>query len=575
MDLSLYEHKIRKRMLASDMANPTFINGRLVVGHSRHIDPLPAGSGAEFRLTIGGGPKYFIRNNRFNEINTNWNEKQVDTEWIVDSGIYNTFVNSSGIYGYNHEGHIFTFGPHSFEVTSNNDVTRLEVEPNYAVTPVVSGNTITWNDFFPIGPSALTLQLIYDNDIFREILTIPQAARDWLISEARPNWHQIVFASQVQYANLTDGPNMSGVFYEDDGTEVLIDYVSGTVGNDHISIRDLRNFVSDGLKNYFPEGYIYHEDYDIQNHNDDMSGVDDTLVRNKKRSVRFRKGVVQLLQNTPFASMSEMQTGTLIKNETTTFKQGVSPAGYSSTADTRLNVASPTKNFGANTSFRVVAAAVDDEHSSLLAFGDLGNTIASGSIVSTAAISLDCRTGLEFTGTATGVMGIYQCLKPWIEARATWNYWDKSGPSTFGWGVVGARSGELGPVEESQTPDGDPDYRGQPLSEGSGEALAVYTHRSTAINRINVVSGDAGGVPEGSGFVQLIQDHINNVFTDSIGFVLHPLNNTINLLMDSSENATASQRPELTIDYTSSGTILSNRFNRINSLQDRGGFRHD
>ena len=196
---------------------------------------------------------------------------------------------------------------------------------------------------------------------------------------------------------------------------------------------------------------------------------------------------------------------------TVSFQDGALPtAGYAGTTDTILSQAAPSANYGSDPTG---LADGDDpsgsanDKSTLLRW-DV-SSISTGSIVTAGSVTLN------ITNLTNGSYPLYGLLQPWVENEATWT----SYAAGSNWQTAGAQGsldrgatiGTLGPV-------------------GTG---------------LQTIALNAAGVA-------LVQSWIDNP-AQNLGLIIADPATTDGADWDSSEAATASNRPRLQVTYTAGG----------------------
>lgn len=170
-------------------------------------------------------------------------------DWEVTKGHWTLLVNSDTTVAVGKDGHWIGF---KYRGVGYLDWQSKDYEILFtpvAVTPVVSGQTITWPNIFP----NVDLRYTYGNDGFKEELIVHQAARDWLEAHPPSDYGLSNVTSylggyiecdwQQSYAGeRNDGSNVDW----DDVQEFTTDSVS------------FRHPVKDYLVSALPLGFVYH-----------------------------------------------------------------------------------------------------------------------------------------------------------------------------------------------------------------------------------------------------------------------------------------------------------------------------
>ena len=199
---------------------------------------------------------------------------------------------------------------------------------------------------------------------------------------------------------------------------------------------------------------------------------------------------------------------------TTTFKfqNGVAPTrDYAGTADAVLRQVAPTTAGGSATTIDVDYGDGSPNTSQVGVLRFDVRAIAPGSKVSSASITL------RVTNATSGstVYALHPLLKPWNEAQVTW----RSASSSAAWSAGGARS----------APD------------RSSATIGTLLPKSTG--KVTIALNASG--------VALVQRWVDTP-SNNFGVVIDTANNADGIAFDSSEAATAADRPLLTVGVESS-----------------------
>jgi poly(3-hydroxybutyrate) depolymerase len=190
---------------------------------------------------------------------------------------------------------------------------------------------------------------------------------------------------------------------------------------------------------------------------------------------------------------------------TVTFRNGVS--GYTGTTDVTISQNTPTTNVG---SASTLTADGDDpggtgkDRAALIRWDvssiPVGSTIQSATVV------------LRITNTTSHTYSMHSLLRPWIESSATWQ-----GASTgVNWQTAGA----------------------QGVNDRDATALVSFSAAALGTKSIPL---DAAGIAK-------LQGWVNDPATNA-GFVIASATSSDGVVFSSSEAATASHRPGLTVSY--------------------------
>ncbi|MGE3315225.1 MAG: DNRLRE domain-containing protein [Planctomycetaceae bacterium] len=189
---------------------------------------------------------------------------------------------------------------------------------------------------------------------------------------------------------------------------------------------------------------------------------------------------------------------------TTSFQNGLN--GYAGMTDAMIYNKSANKNFGSTTTLDVDG---DPDRSALLKWNLSG--VSTSTQIESASITL------RVTGPTAQTFEIYQLLKSWNESQVTWG----RAASGSSWGMAGAQQVN---VDRGST------------------VLGTVTSAASGFVTINL---NAAGIA-------VVQSWISNPASNN-GFIIQDYSNTTSdeLSFASSEYATVSYRPTLTIKYSS------------------------
>jgi parallel beta-helix repeat protein len=212
--------------------------------------------------------------------------------------------------------------------------------------------------------------------------------------------------------------------------------------------------------------------------------------------------------------LDDSETITITVNEvpdvpvTISFQDGVFPnTAYAGTRDTRLRSASPNETYGSGTSLYADSSPL---YATLLKW-DL-SAIPPGSTVQSVSLTVN------ITDKSVDVFEIYELKRNWVENEASWNI----AAAANAWQIAGAQ----GANDRGST------ILGTLTASSNGATTINFNAAGLAVvqNWINQPATNHGII---------IQDYTSA--PDSIGFL-------------SSETATSSSRPKLTVTYLSSGS---------------------
>jgi hypothetical protein len=201
-------------------------------------------------------------------------------------------------------------------------------------------------------------------------------------------------------------------------------------------------------------------------------------------------------------------TGTIIDDDgtgpvTVSFQDGID--GYTGTRDTKMKSGFPATNYGAHAKLELDGSPADE--SSLLSW-DLAS-IPPGSAIQSVDITVNVTNGSSHS------YELYELLRPWFEGEVTWNEY-ATGQS---WQVAGA--------------------------DGSGDRGSTVLGAMTGPRALTTISLNSDGVA-------VVQSWVDNPSSNN-GFVcLDYVSASNGMNFSSREIGTVSERPKLTVTYSSS-----------------------
>jgi hypothetical protein len=200
-------------------------------------------------------------------------------------------------------------------------------------------------------------------------------------------------------------------------------------------------------------------------------------------------------------------TGTIIDDDgtgpvTVSFQDGID--GYTGTRDTKMKSGSPTANYGGDTKLEIDGSP---DESSILSW-DLAS-IPPGSAIQSVDITVNVTNGSSHS------YELYELLRPWVEGEVTWNEY-AIGQS---WQVAGA--------------------------DGSGDRGSTVLGIVTGAVGVTTISLNSDGAA-------VVQSWVDNPSSNN-GFVcLDYISASNGMNFSSREIGTVSERPKLTVTYSSS-----------------------
>jgi hypothetical protein len=215
------------------------------------------------------------------------------------------------------------------------------------------------------------------------------------------------------------------------------------------------------------------------------------------------------LSNPVNATLSDNQgVGTIMDDDggvqpvTVSFQDGVN--GYSGTRDTKMKSGSPTTNYGSDTKLEIDGSP---DESSIL-YWDLAS-IPPGSAIQSVDITVNVTNGSSHS------YELYELLRPWVEGEVTWNEYALG----QNWEVAGA--------------------------DGSGDRGSTVLGTMTGPRGLTTISLNSDGVA-------VVQSWVANPSSNN-GFVcLDYVGASNGLGLSSRETGTVSERPILSVTYSSS-----------------------
>lgn len=203
-------------------------------------------------------------------------------------------------------------------------------------------------------------------------------------------------------------------------------------------------------------------------------------------------------------------TSTTTGQQTVSFQDGVSPStAYAGTRDTYLSENTITTNYGASTALLVDGDDPPGSGRDLAALlqWDI-SAIPAGSPVTAATITL------SITDASATSYALYELLQNWSESQATW--------SEYALGAAWQTAGAQGATDRGSTV----------LGSLTAPALGTYT------------------LPLNAAGVALVQNWVNNPATNR-GLIIASSSTTDGADFSSRESATPTNRPRLTVQYSS------------------------
>jgi hypothetical protein len=422
-----------------------------------------------------------------------------DTGWDyeVKKGVYKLRIKNDGTFEQNHLGDIVSqkiIGIGFF----NSDTKERIIKTNLTLlNPTVNGNEISWS--LPLGCS---YKLVYINDQFKDVLTISQQAKTYLKNNKPAGW--------------TAQNTWVGIIYDMDLSQS--------------SMIESKDFETDGNIRFIKDGRIKHRiEKTVVKHSSFINSADENVNIDKSWSKKkfYKNG--KYIEAIPVKALESVD-GSLIFNTVVSFQEGVSPdASYTGTQFWGMRSTAATKVYLDNAiwSGEFTADPKNIYRGSLIF--DV-SSIPSSATVTTATFTL---TFVAETVANDYLIYLYEFLKPWNEPAAT--------------------------AEPASDVANDPCWSHQYYDEtawGTAGAGSEDVDRNTNIVASNTVTSATNTdiTFQSESMDALVEDWIDGTKTNyGIQVAGQEDGASRTKYWASPTYATAGDRPELTIDYTTPG----------------------
>lgn len=456
-------------------------------------------------------PKYYNNNGNLETINTNFvASSDIGWDWEVKNGIYKLHVKNDGTFEINHLNDVFSLklnGLGFYNSDTKQRVLPLQTQVNLS-NPTINGNAITWT---LAGGSSYRIE--YINDTFKDILTIGNTAKNFLKNNKPDGWTvDNTWVGLIYDINLSKSSMVEGSDIESDG--------------------DIK-FISNGkIKHMFKKAWAKSTNYQeaIFDESGNMTNPSESsLIWPRKRIIKNGKYIEAIKA----IALDIQDNGNIVFNTDVTFQEGVS--GYSGTIDAH------TYNSSADTNNDVATIEVHNQFGSGIRRGFIKfdvSSIPSNATVSSAVL------GLTVDGTANGhggTIGLWRIFKAWTETGVTHNDWINPDNE---WTTAGCANADDAGVDNSGDGTGaDRKSTAEATLAESGTGVKNYTITTAVQNWVN-------GSWANNGLLIWIS---SGTVTDAHGY-------------HSSEAATSSDRPLLSVTYTVSAETSINSLTIDNAI---------
>lgn len=449
-------------------------------------------NGNQVTANIYGYPKYYDNNGTFDTVDTSIVASQdVGWDWEVKKGVYKLRIKNDGTFEINHLGDIISLKLNGLGFF--NEDTKQRVSPSQTqVTlsnPTVSGSTITW-----ALAGGSSYQIVYDNNILRDILTIGTTAKNFLKNNRPGTW--------------TTDNTWVGLIYDIDTSQSTM--IPSTDMESDLDI----NFTSGGrtkwkIRKSFAKSSNY-QDPKYDSNGAITNPTESALKWPRRRIIKNGKYIEAILGT----ALDVTDNGTLIFNTTSTFQEGVS--SYAGTTDNNIDPDNTSTNHDTG-GLWLPSAFSSHIHSNLIKF-DL-SSITGPVTVSSASLDLRIKSGLSGDNCSSHVRRL---LRDWTETGSTWLKYD----GVNSWGTAGAANTT---TDITASDDG---------SKSDSGISSPVTH--TISNIATLVQGWINGTYANQGM---------SIFSDAEG--------DADGAVGDSEDVTSSNRPKLTVTYTATVTAYN------------------
>lgn len=366
-----------------------------------------------------------------------------------------------------------------------------------AVDPIVENNAIVWADYFP-GVDQIGL---LTPESYKESFLIKAPARTYLKNNppALPGDY-FAFVFEADWSAIDRDAILA------DGTTVQYQNAEGdNIGFSKASV----------VYEEFPPGRAF-------------VSADGPSVQVKHKLVR--KGLKNyLLVGAKYSDLMALPAGNIILDPTMTFQQGVSPtASYSGCEDGHIKQIVPNTNYGTATTLTVGDLDVDSTSRSLILFnhGYLTNVD-----ITSAVMSLYCSAE---SGADDDTVNVYKTLLDYRGASATWNV----ASTSISWNTAGCKA-----TSDTTGQDSTADHRTTATATTEVTGISAWYSWDVTSDYTGFISG---GLDE-----------------NNYGWIIINVDGEVGAshfkTFSSANNATAANRPKLSVTYTLKGLKKTNK----------------
>jgi len=479
------------------------------LSHFAEEEDLPNG---QIQARILSYPKYFRNDqNQLEEVDPNFVASQdVGWDWEVKKGVWKLRVKNDGTFEVNHLGDIYSQKLEGLGFFNADTKQRVVRSAPTLSNPTVSGDTITWD--LPLGS---TYKVIYSNNYLKDVLTISQAAKDWLNARRPAGW-------------LTTDTWMALIYDMDLTQSTMIESKDFETEN-HIHFRQ-NGRVKHKIKDADVKHALWVKPKQINEAGDLEDPQHSALKWRKKKFYRNGKYVEAIR-----VDALDSESGALVFNTDVTFQEGVS--SYAGTSDAY------TYNSSGDSNFDTTVLECHNQFGSGTRRCFIKFDVSS--IPSTATVSSGVMRLYSNNNPGSGTISAWRVFKAWTETGVTHNDWVKPNSE---WATVGC-----GNASDSG-------------SDNSGDGTD-YDRKSTA--EAAVAMGSTTGDHDWT-ITTAVQEWVDGGWANN-GLLVFTSSGTTSDGHDfaSSENATTANRPELLVTYTAASSSSSSRSSSSSSSSSR------
>lgn len=479
------------------------------LSHFAEEEDLPNG---QIQARILSYPKYFRNDqNQLEEVDPNFVVSQdVGWDWEVKKGVWKLRVKNDGTFEVNHLGDIYSQKLEGLGFFNADTKQRVVRSAPTLSNPTVSGDTITWD--LPLGS---TYKVIYSNNYLKDVLTISQAAKDWLNARRPAGW-------------LTTDTWMALIYDMDLTQSTMIESKDFETEN-HIHFRQ-NGRVKHKIKDADVKHALWVKPKQINEAGDLEDPQHSALKWRKKKFYRNGKYVEAIR-----VDALDSESGALVFNTDVTFQEGVS--SYAGTSDAY------TYNSSGDSNFDTTVLECHNQFGSGTRRCFIKFDVSS--IPSTATVSSGVMRLYSNNNPGSGTISAWRVFKAWTETGVTHNDWVNPNSE---WATVGC-----GNASDSG-------------SDNSGDGTD-FDRKSTA--EAAVAMGSSTGDHDWT-ITTAVQEWVDGGWANN-GLLVFTSSGTTSDGHDfaSSENATTANRPELLVTYTAASSSSSSRSSSSSSSSSR------